>query len=935
MKAFLRQAKATIFLMLLLLLSCINLHSQIGPVKNTIVPPSPSSTIYRQYTGYSPGYSTGSVSIPVPIYEIRVGEYSLPVTLQYGTNGIKVDDDPYPAGYGWMLQPGLRITCTIMGRSDVLYKKDIRQGETNFMYFKKAMYDSRRGESQIADTSCRDTQYDIFSVHLPGGDYSFILTASGNTYVAVTEGNLLKIEYQSSNNMRFKVTDDKGVIYYFSPYEYNLEDICTGWVLTRIELPGTGNVIDFTWGLYYHSGLVPGTVTGGNTLKDYKPAEYGSGGIEAHAQYENAQDVGLLTGGVMYGQMAHLTGITFPTGSLSITYKSGSNPLIDNITVMNKYSSIIKRACFTYGTGMSAALLNEIDITGEGKYVFGYNPQRFTNYYAQDYWGYYNGKDNLSLPPRMQIRSYDNQIGSEQYVLYGYADRSIDTTAMKANILTRITYPTKGYTDFYYEPHEFTGTAPTTVGLGPDYRYALSKGGGLRLRSMVTTSSDGTSITKWYKYGSGENGKGNIVFEPTLDTFIDEFYAYDCFGANAQYPTRGINFRLLFVNMQSNCAQYNFNTPAVWYDCVTEYSSDDSKTVYTFSHPVPLDVFPQTVVKDFTHRGIFSLNNLFSKGCILTNEKQYKKVLSGYILAEETTYNYSVTEDPSKRILSLFVNRYQLNIMGNGPDFYLTSAGHIISPNDGLGFPKELVQKGITPTGGNLSSMSEYNSRGLLNREWLPCATTGSYTEPSTLKSSIISFYGGDTAPYNSTVYESSPSARPVSVYGPGAAWSSKPVQTAYLSNSSSGTYSCKYYYVTGTGGLAQNGVYGSGELHVTSATDEDGAVTLVFTDKLGQNVLTRRLNGEASADTYSVYDDFGNLCYVLTPMYQSTANTDLYAYRYIYDSKNRCTEKQAPGVQTVKYIYDSADRLIFTQDGNQRAMSTPQWTFFLYDKWG
>ena len=37
-------------------------------------------------------------------------------------------------------------------------------------------------------------------------------------------------------------------------------------------------------------------------------------------------------------------------------------------------------------------------------------------------------------------------------------------------------------------------------------------------------------------------------------------------------------------------------------------------------------------------------------------------------------------------------------------------------------------------------------------------------------------------------------------------------------------------------------------------------------------------------------------------------------------------------GAQPVEYLYDDHDRLIFSQDGNQRAQSTPVWTYYKYD---
>lgn len=46
--------------------------------------------------------------------------------------------------------------------------------------------------------------------------------------------------------------------------------------------------------------------------------------------------------------------------------------------------------------------------------------------------------------------------------------------------------------------------------------------------------------------------------------------------------------------------------------------------------------------------------------------------------------------------------------------------------------------------------------------------------------------------------------------------------------------------------------------------------------------------------DTYYVYDDYGNLSFVLQPMYQDNKNLSLYAFQYKYDERNRCVEKNS-----------------------------------------
>jgi len=113
------------------------------------------------------------------------------------------------------------------------------------------------------------------------------------------------------------------------------------------------------------------------------------------------------------------------------------------------------------------------------------------------------------------------------------------------------------------------------------------------------------------------------------------------------------------------------------------------------------------------------------------------------------------------------------------------------------------------------------------------------------------------------------------------------------------------------------------------------------LTDKLGRKVLSRVAGDH---DTYYVYDDLDNLRYVIPPKAadalgfsttgfdESTGSTlDLYGYIYHYDGRKRCIEKKLPGCAWIYMVYDQADRLTASQDGNQRTKG--QWTVNRYDK--
>ena len=253
---------------------------------------------------------------------------------------------------------------------------------------------------------------------------------------------------------------------------------------------------------------------------------------------------------------------------------------------------------------------------------------------------------------------------------------------------------------------------------------------------------------------------------------------------------------------------------------------------------------------------------------------------------------------------------------------------------DGLGRPFQTVLKKVTASNSNLVTLQEYDVAGRAVNSWLPIVSSAEYVAPAAFKSSAPSNYGNDSRPYGQPGYEASPLNRTVKEYGPGAAWhGGHSVNTDYLANSTANAQlNCINYGVSSAGALTSNGSYASGQLSVVKTTDEDLNVSYTFTDKMGHVVLSRQMKGSETHDTYYVYDDKSNLCFVLQPMYQSLANLDLYAFQYKYDGRNRCIWKKLPGAGYMEMVYDNADRLVFSQDGNQRALTSGNWTYYKYD---
>ncbi|GHV39013.1 hypothetical protein FACS1894179_03270 [Bacteroidia bacterium] len=315
---------------------------------------------------------------------------------------------------------------------------------------------------------------------------------------------------------------------------------------------------------------------------------------------------------------------------------------------------------------------------------------------------------------------------------------------------------------------------------------------------------------------------------------------------------------------------------------------------------------------------------------------------------ENSPMNYILTLIPQKEVSSInYSNGTVSNYLDNN-DILMN-----IQYFDGLGRPVQTVQRGITPDAKDLVSIQEYDAFGRESNTWLPgkvtAANNGAFVALETAKGYIKASNGSDQKPYSLPVYENSPLNRVLKQFGPGQDWhnadngNGKAVQTAYKTNiTGNDTLNCKIYIAGGTNQaptLTQNGNYATGQLYVTEVKDEDGNTGYEFKDKLGQVVLTRQIENNVNHDTYYVYNVFGNQCFVLPPKIQEEAITqaklDLLAYQYKYDHRNRCIGKKIPGCEWNYYVYDKADRLIFSQDGEQYNKSPKEWTFTIPDAFG
>ncbi|MCF6403125.1 type III secretion system effector protein [Chitinophaga filiformis] len=306
------------------------------------------------------------------------------------------------------------------------------------------------------------------------------------------------------------------------------------------------------------------------------------------------------------------------------------------------------------------------------------------------------------------------------------------------------------------------------------------------------------------------------------------------------------------------------------------------------------------------------------------------------------------------------------------PDMPLTDTAAVISTArkvrevkqttqyvDGLGRPIQTVSKGVSSGGKDLVAPVIYDAFGREQYKYLPYVQQSGNFNDGKFKTDPFSaqktFYqngllnpgvAGENIYYAQQEFEQSPLNRPLKAYSAGNSWATHPVQMRYQVNSVADSvrlWNIGSVIPTSTGNFA------TGQLQKNVTVDEQGSQVVEYKDKQGQ-VLLKKVQIASTPGTghigwlctYYVYDDLGNLRFVIPPLAVeaikgtwviSTAIADELCFQYQYDARQRMVVKKVPGAGRIFMVYDVRDRLVFTQDSLQRTKPSMEWMVTFYDE--
>ena len=480
---------------------------------------TPEASAFKKYGEELVNEYTGTADISVPLYTIKCKDIEIPLVLRYDASGIKFEQEASWVGLGWNLMVGGCINYVCAGAKDRelgpnihdriwtqylttingLQYYNYKENDTihNWMaslpyeYSFVSPYQEHLNYGDMRDYVEQGYgERDFYSVNILGNSFSFFVDPftlkpytigrGGDEYKIETEPALEKHGNGRKERIQgWKITASDGCVYKFGGGD-KLYEPSTGmwymscWYLSEIRSP-KGEVVKFSY--------------------TQIPPHYGR-----NTRIES------ISIPLLYNRTYEITERDFPHGYSSVWKRafinnyyldkiiagnqtvtfvtSNSNECsgrrLDAIRVTSYNDTVIKAINFSYSSfgysnvgGNYAFANNETESENRLKLdnvkevassdtlttSFSYNSLNLPSKRscAQDYWGYYNGKENYVsghghslVPAPSRYMSYNYTPELNNYSIEG-ADRLCHGNYMQAAMLNRVDYPTGGYTTYEYE----------------------------------------------------------------------------------------------------------------------------------------------------------------------------------------------------------------------------------------------------------------------------------------------------------------------------------------------------------------------------------------------------------------------------------------------------------------------------------------------------
>lgn len=641
--------------------------------------PSPEAAGMNRFIDHPVSYNTGVVSPSIPLYDIQVGRYSMPVTLNYHGAGIKADDENYYVGLGWSLFVGGYISRTVRGRPDEQQEFNIRSTRTftlgnkdDLTYLKDVLH------RQI------DANYDRYNYSFAGYSGSFILrkSVSGMDVVQLPETDL-KIELigEVLEGVRnFKITTPAGEQYSFTErehtnYHYNphvleanpgyrtADYMCvSGWYLSSVVTSSNEDTIRFAYDRYSENRRKSEEYSLYRYFRHVNNQFYEGGNGTPHLR-----PIHIIT----YPDKCYLKSIT--CRSCSLHFKNSVDGTLgkvhlDHISVISVTGKAIRDISFSFTDSNSKGKLLKDLIVKCGDQLLDY---RNFEYYPwsgslhKDLFGYMNSNPHLEGYADDEMKSSinpnsvnDNNIPYSRISIWEGLITTIDTlgrdTAIRGPIDNNDSAPRNTWSEINYSVLDRDGK------LGVARRHYFKSAVGLSLKSIkdakgaVTTFEYESSECDSFRYtvGVGLRIKNITVSDPMTGRTKTRHFEYE-------NPKSTIDFDRLssssFISLGGLIRHHGLSSK----EC-----SSGATTKYSFTgKPVSVKNLHRTRLVDVKY-AYETLTNTYDSADRLVKSIKYIPRAGNITLAENTYDGLGRLATSKRNGNEAFTTTYRYNING-------------------------------------------------------------------------------------------------------------------------------------------------------------------------------------------------------------------------------------------------------------------------------
>lgn len=754
--------------------------------QNVLFPTVPTSPQAASYGEFALNPSTGVPDVFIPLYEINHRGYVIPMGLKYYPQPLKPGYNFDVYGHGWGLFPNGIIYRSIEYLPDEWRDFKIESDKLgDFYQLPNNVFDYNLG-------------HDKFNVILPDGSaFGFVMDYGANQkpVFTVSGGRQVKLtcSYTAYNINSFTLIDEKGVKYTFNGSDTQAASRFSGsyvsWQLTRIDLPHSAQPIVFNYNY---------------AIKDpYQSVCYEPGIIISNGGNGSAANIPVGTS--IYYTMKLLSSIQYGNTRIMFVYENdeplATHNYVKKIRVFEGASPVrdITLGISTHGSEnldpcsgiQRLAKLGSISIGSSDSasssqiYRFTYHP--FSYFFSgTDHWGYFNNSGN-----QYDVANFNMYVGFDLDISPVVSQAAVSAVEKSTNdpsdfdkiklsrtnndvrkpsgpenhgVLSKLIYPTGGYTLFDFENHQYlTSTDANGNYISDLNNRKVAKAAGFRIK-RITNYAVGGEVSKIidYRYGrtygdiygtdlpayldpNSHTGVGEAVVEPGIFSYVSLRASFPTSVSLVRNIILGTNGQQMEWGWEGSFSALNFRRivngrPPVLYPEISIYhgeidhagSFSPEKTIGRTTHRYNVTQYGYDLMGNFREDLFFEypqyFNGVFdyySKSHVYNNIQKkldYEVKENGFELVQEESYDWS--EAAVSSLDYIYTNNYPEHSIPSNLQIsdLVTPKGNV------LGF-SQLIYKTTTLHAGSNANITSTIRYGYNDRNQLTSVSTSGSKE--------------------------------------------------------------------------------------------------------------------------------------------------------------------------------------------------------------